>query len=79
MELGEFQLESIKLKSECVREYTTGHFSCLEGEFLLTRALGYYILQNRVLQSVEQDYNALVFFLHVSCAPWVKLFFRQFS
>ena len=59
MELGEFQLESIKLKTECVREYTTGHFSCLEGEFLLTRALGYYILQNRVLQFVEHDYIAL--------------------
>ena len=65
MELGEFQLDSVKLKTECERKYTTGKFSCLEGEFLLTRSLGYYILQI-ILPSV---------FL-ISCTVgsfWVKL------
>ena len=49
MELGEFLFDSVTLKKECEREYTTGTFSCLEGELLMTRALGYYIMQGRVL------------------------------
>ena len=48
MELGEFAFEEVRLKKECKRDYTTGTFPCLEGQILLTRSLGYYILQGRV-------------------------------
>lgn len=66
MELGEFQFQEVRLKkNKCEREYTTGKFSCLEGEIVLTRALGYFIL-----------HVILPTFFLISCTVgsfWIKL------
>ena len=42
VELSEFDTGDIYIKTDCVRKYRTGNFSCLEGHFVLKRQLGFY-------------------------------------